>query len=599
MPCPHLAALLVTLVPSQDTPASPSLLKVSSRFETESLGLATPRTMGVAQDGGRFAVLSVSEAAQGGADLNGDGDALDLVLHLVDMKDGSTTNLGWATAWGVRTNTNRQAGYYEAFGPVRDRRLGFVLSEADQGGVDLNGDGDALDLIASVYDTSTDTLYSSGLSGAVFLADPPWAGIAVQEPQHGDLDGNGFATHDVLHVWNIETGKVTNVGLPLIAFDNGLDPLAKSWHVHTNGSSLLFNVPEWVQGLDANGDGDTTDDVLHVFDAERARLFATGLATAQAPLVGDELEALAVSEPKMNADLDGDGEIVDNVLHLFHEATGEVRILPFGLKTLEQASAAGRVTGDPFEVHGELVVFTAHEGAGDLNGDGDQDDYVALLHDFEAHTTVPLEAAYKYAINEHHVVYEGYEPGAGIDWNGDGDTGDLVLQVYDLATGATLNTGIASARVKAGWGDDDEPILLEGHRIAWLPDEASEGADLNGDGDLDDRVMHLLDASTGEIQNTGITPFGVAMRQVAGHIVFGARKGVTDHRLGVLDTRSGRLAQTAQHLLDLPPPHARTWIFSSDESVAGTDLNGDGDLFDDVFGWGRIPSETAVRQRDL
>src|SRR5262249_21045259 len=71
-----------------------------------------------------------------GPDLNGDGDTSDRVVHLV-VGDGPITNLGRAaTDVAVSATT-----------------IAALVSEAAQGGIDLNGDGDATDTVLEVRGT--------------------------------------------------------------------------------------------------------------------------------------------------------------------------------------------------------------------------------------------------------------------------------------------------------------------------------------------------------------------------------------------------------------------------------------------------------------
>lgn len=77
--------------------------------------------------------------------------------------------------------------------------------------------------------------------------------------------------------------------------------------------------------------------------------------------------------------------------------------------------------------------------------------------------------------------------------------GDRVLHVLDPATGTITNVGIASSG-----------FMVSGEQVAFLVNEQSEGADLNGDGDSTagprfdppaDSVLHVFNADTGEVRN--------------------------------------------------------------------------------------------------
>ncbi|HVS18804.1 MAG TPA: hypothetical protein VMT18_09420, partial [Planctomycetota bacterium] len=76
-------------------------------------------------------LVAVSEANQGGTDLNGDGDTFDSVLHVLPRGSDVLVNLGLALpTGGVPVQAAHIAG---------DQVL-FLVREVEQG-VDLNGDG--------------------------------------------------------------------------------------------------------------------------------------------------------------------------------------------------------------------------------------------------------------------------------------------------------------------------------------------------------------------------------------------------------------------------------------------------------------------------
>src|SRR5438067_2267029 len=83
------------------------------------------------------------------------------------------------------------------------------------------------------------------------------------------------------------------------------------------------------------------------------------------------------------------------------------------------------------------------------------------------------------------------------DLNGDGDTMDDVLQIYDVATGQVWNTGLAAQeiRIAGDWAEADTPEAAQGHK------------DLNGDGDASDVVPQLVNLKTREVTNTRL-PLG-------------------------------------------------------------------------------------------
>ena len=69
------------------------------------------------------------------------------------------------------------------------------------------------------------------------------------------------------------------------------------------------------------------------------------------------------------------------------------------------------------------------------------------------------------------------------DLNGDGDQRDAVLHVYDVATNTTINLGL-----------DAQEIQLDGRILAFSVGEFWQGgADLNGDADALDDIVHVAD----------------------------------------------------------------------------------------------------------
>jgi hypothetical protein len=100
-------------------------------------------------------VLEVSEADEGATDLNGDGDALDRVAFLYRSGDGSLRNLELALSI---------SGVVPTLVAVGDVLIGLVVRESAQGGTDLNGDGDAVDDVMHVYDDNTGVVTNTALA---------------------------------------------------------------------------------------------------------------------------------------------------------------------------------------------------------------------------------------------------------------------------------------------------------------------------------------------------------------------------------------------------------------------------------------------------
>src|SRR5262249_52286686 len=136
----------------------------------------------------------VDEAANGGRDLNGDGDSTDAVVAAGPV-DGSLTNRGQAA--------KRLA--------VARRLLVFLTAQADQGR-DLNGDHDQGDDVLQVYDAGAGRFLLGGDAGPAFAAedfvvggDPGGEFVAFrtsEASQGADLNGDDDRNDVVLQIFD-------------------------------------------------------------------------------------------------------------------------------------------------------------------------------------------------------------------------------------------------------------------------------------------------------------------------------------------------------------------------------------------------------------
>lgn len=311
---------------------------------TTNVGLAAFSILAV----GRHVVFGVFEGAQGGVDRNGDGDAFDTVLHVYDLDAGTVTNTGLATG---------------LFHSVDDLVL-FQVSEAAQS-EDLNADLDTIDSVLHRVDPATALTTNLGfsLANAELRSQAGLAFFSVSESDHGDLNGDGDAGDGVLHIYS--SGTITNLGVAASAFRGSATRIATS-------------VMETAQGnVDLNGDGDANDAVLYVFD----RLSGVWTNVRRHSVhfdVSDGLIIFQVPEAESATDLNGDGDAVD-VVYFAHDpvaiTTENLRLAGRqGAPTLASASFIMGAAGDS-------AVFIVHEAlqGADLNGDGSRDDEVLHL----------------------------------------------------------------------------------------------------------------------------------------------------------------------------------------------------------------------------
>ena len=357
----------------------------------------------VISSSGEAVAITVDEPFDAGLDHNGDGDGADHdVVHLFQVASGSLRNVG------IAGNTVRFSGN-EAI---------FRVTEGSTG-VDLNGDGDALDAVAHSLDVTT--LATSNLGYAaqdlLYLGDGH-AGFPVSELQQGntDLNGDGDTGDFVLFTHELSSGTTVNLGLAVSTL-TGV------------GSTLIFGVFEGNQA-DLNGDGDKTDIVFHTYEGETGVL--TNLAVAQGwmPAGGERFALLLVSESGQNVDYTGDGDKLDRVYHVYDAASGTLTNTGKGV-----FSGAGITVREL----GSLCAFQGTEGnsGADWNGDGDQIDTVLFFLDGDDGTTINTGLAVPYLSNDVHAGDSGmvvtvYESSQSMDLNGDGDRMDYVYHVLAL-----------------------------------------------------------------------------------------------------------------------------------------------------------------------
>lgn len=288
----------------------------SGRVWNASLAVHSP----VAIRGG-FVGLTVSEELNGSIDLDGNGSTEDVVFVAVDGRSGLLRIPGFHHA---------ELAEFESHPPER-----FLLM-AFEGREDLDGDGNLGDAIALVYDPARDEILSSGMTASypfLHLAGR-WLGLVAFDPA-GSFENVPFV-HDTL------TGRTTSLGftgLFLAALEEQLlgvelrfgvpwdffawDPRAGTTRfpdlrvrhvVPMSAGEALLLVGE--DGLDLNGDGDVVDVVLHHYDAPTRRVTNLRLATTSAVRGSDGRAAVLVSEEDQGGlDLNGDGDAEDLVLH--------------------------------------------------------------------------------------------------------------------------------------------------------------------------------------------------------------------------------------------------------------------------------------------
>lgn len=407
-------------------------------------------------------IQNVFVRASAGASLNAaDADGRDTVVQVFDPATESH-----------RANLRVPASLLA----VAAGRAAILSSEAEDGGLDRNGDGDAADAVARIVDGIADAVVETGLAASAVAISDTVACIAVNEAAHGasDLNGDGDDDDDVLFVRVLGTGVQTDT-------DAAVDPTLLA----ATGSRCVFGSSERSEAgsPDLNGDGDDEDLVLRVYDAQTA--IVTTHPYAVSDLVAkDDVVAFRVCEnaqggADLNFDGDNGGDLDECIMHVLLLATGEVQ-------NTERAAVPCDLAGcdpffEPYRVSPRSVSFLTSEfiqsglgvpvgtplavdckstqlpGQCDLSGDADADDAMIAVYGLQSETAQLIPIAPLFSPSQTAVSPFPTEIG---------DSGVLYVQVLETQIGEDVN------------GDgviDNRPVLVL-------------VGDADGDGTLDDSV---------------------------------------------------------------------------------------------------------------
>jgi hypothetical protein len=236
-------------------------------------------------------------------------------------------------------------------------------------------------------------------------------------------------------------------------------------------------------GPSFNGDSDTDDAVVHVWNGGSPQNL--GRAATAVARSADWIAAL-VSEPgEPGPSLNGDGDDLDAVVQV-HDVSGG------------SWTNVG-LAGDSLAMSGSLAVFLTperDEGDTDLNGDGDTDDRVLHVYDADVvGLTNTGHAAEEFVVGDNRLVaFRTREARQRRDLNGDGDQNDGVLQVYDAVTQQVITSRMAVTPCRLEACDPRTPYRVLNDTVTFLTLEADQGEDLNDDGDQEDLVVQVLNA---------------------------------------------------------------------------------------------------------
>jgi len=253
-------------------------------------------------------------------------------------------------------------------------------------------------------------------------------------------------------------------------------------------------------GTDLNGDEDDLDAVFQSFATAPlpglqpgARLAASaastgsGRALVSVPEVDQGDTNRNAASLILGAGADGDADTADGVLHLWDGATG-------GLVNLGIAGTRGALSDTTLCA----LVDEAQQNEADLDGQNGAVDHVLVAGDLAALLSAPST---KSLTNVGIAATQVYVAGTVCVFTA---AAGNILTFYDVATGNLVSSGLAATAIQVG---------PDGELIAFRVPE--DGQDLNGDGDGNDEVMHVVARSavlaaanlaviTGDVTNLGL-----------------------------------------------------------------------------------------------
>jgi hypothetical protein len=201
---------------------------------------------------------------------------------------------------------------------------------------------------------------------------------------------------------------------------------------------------------------------------------------------GEGLLAMGVLE-QPGMDLNNDGDVADSVLHL---------VDPVTLDLVTNLGVSGATGAKTAEGGGVLLttISESHQASRDRNDDGDTGDLTLLAHDlrsgreleFKLAVTLPFSEFLPthFTTNGKLIAFTVSESGqAATDLNHDGDLSDRILHVYDIRRGVlhNLQTAVRGTRIV-------------NRSVIFTVNEVEQGGlDLDGDGDSLDAIVHIVD----------------------------------------------------------------------------------------------------------
>jgi hypothetical protein len=308
------------------------------------------------------------------------------------------------------------------------------------------------------------------------------------------------------------------------------------------GNIQAFPTPEYALGRDLNGDGDTFDTVLRYRNLKTGEVINTGLLVS--PLYRDI-------------------DIYENIIAFAEEGSSAIRYYDITTGSVGDIGIPGRVPS----VHKNIIAFVS----------------AGTLHYYDLSTRTLKDTGLR-----------GFSPSVYGDWIAFSlrSSGPFyTIGLYNLRSGTVTDTGVVG----------QNPSLY-GDKIAFETWESDAQEDLNGDGDMNDRVIRYYDVTTQTVINTeAVGQFPALYKD---RIAFETKEEAVAQDLngdGMIrgsviryyDLATGQLVNTKE-LGTEPDIYEDIISFYLWEIWADIDLNGDEDLGDPIVHIYRIPQDTKL-----
>lgn len=322
--------------------------------QVQSLGAECSTGFRVAGD---WAATMTSEAGQGNRDLNFDRDANDRVVQLYQLSARRWLNTGLESAYEPEVQIR-----------LTPKLCAIGTNEANQGGKDLNGDGDVSDCVLQVVTlpaNGSDPLQTfnsaQDCSGGIQAHDNLTAIITSEKAQHKrDLNGDKDAEDDVVQTFTLGAQAIQDTGL------EGAEG------IYLSAGKVAVPVSEASQSdRDLNGDKDVDDYVLHLYDAVRNKISNTKVTVEQALLGNEGTLIWRVSEmDQADRDLNRDMDTDDSIVAVMDMATGHWSVTGYATMLSEMWPVARGCV---------FALSEMDQGGRDINNDGEMDDDVVVM----------------------------------------------------------------------------------------------------------------------------------------------------------------------------------------------------------------------------